>query len=186
MMKGCDIVAVCVSFLTSFAISSGSLTWPELADVLAIRIKVANLVLFAGYLALCTAVFSACGFYRSHRLSHWTQRLAEVLLAVTLITAAFMVIKELFAISFALKEFLLLFWLLTFCTVLLSHELALRLLHLARIRGRNMRNVIIIGEGPDLTALADRVRQEAGLGYHVLRIIDAREIGEDGRVAGSI
>jgi FlaA1/EpsC-like NDP-sugar epimerase len=186
MARVFDLAAVCVSFLASFAISSGSSTWPDLASLLIIRIKVANLLLFAGYLALCYVVFAACGFYRSHRLSHWKERLYEVLLAVTLIVVTFLVLKQLFLISFAIKEFLSLFWLLTFCTLLLSHELALGLLRLFRLRGRNLRNVVLVGEGPAVAALADRIRQEASLGYRVLGIIDAREIGGDGRVVGDL
>ena len=45
------------------------------------------------------------------------------------------------------ERFRLLFWLLAFCTIIVVHELLLGLLHLARRRGRNLRNLIIIGEG---------------------------------------
>jgi FlaA1/EpsC-like NDP-sugar epimerase len=186
MARVVDLAAVSVSFFVSFAISSGTSTWPDLADVLVMRIKVVNLVLFVGYLALCSAIFSACGLYRSHRLSHWRRRVYEIALAVSLITVAFLVLKQLFHISFAIKAFFPLFWGFTLCTLLLSHELAMRLVHLARLRGRNTRNVVLVGEGPEMLALANRVRQETSLGYRILHIIDAREIEEDGRVPGDI
>jgi FlaA1/EpsC-like NDP-sugar epimerase len=179
-----DLLLVCGSFLASLAMSSGSLTWPGLAEVLVIRIKVANLVLFVGYLVLCSAVLSACGLYRSHRLSHAKQRLYEIFLAVTFITGAFLVLKPAFSLDFATNKFLVLFWGLTFCGLALSHEAALGLLYLARLRGRNLRNVIIVGEGLDATALAARIGQEVSLGYRVLRILDVKEITEDGYIAG--
>jgi FlaA1/EpsC-like NDP-sugar epimerase len=185
-VKVFDLTALCVIFFVSFAISSGSFTWPDLAEVLVIRIKVANLVLFAGYVALCFAVFSACGLYRSHRLSSWKQRFSEIVLATTLVAVAFLVTQQLFDISFATRTFLPLFWVLTLGALLLSHEGMLRLLQRVRLHGRNLRNVIIIGEEPDIMVLASRLRQEAGLGYRVLRIIDANGIGEDGRVASSL
>jgi FlaA1/EpsC-like NDP-sugar epimerase len=131
---------------------------------------------------LCSAIFSACGLYRSHRLSHWRQRLYEIVLAVSLIATVFLVLKHLFDISFAIATFLPLFWGLTLCALLLSHELALRLLQVVRVRGRNLRNVVIVGEGPDVMVLANRLRQEVTLGYQILRIIDAREIEDHGRV----
>ncbi len=179
-----DLAAVCAVFLITLAISSGSFTWPGLAEVLIIRIKVANLLLFMGYIVLCSGIFSACGFYRSHRLSHWNQRLSEVLFAVTVITGALLVLRWILSLVFATHEFLLVFWLLSFCTLVLPREIARRLMHLARLRGRNLRNIIIVGEGPDATVLADRVRQEASLGYRILRIVDARELTANGRVAG--
>lgn len=184
LTRVCDLVLVCGSFLTSLAVSSGSLTWPGLAEVLVIRIKVANLILFMGYLVLCSAVLSGCGLYRSHRLSHAKQRLYEICLAVTLIAGALLALKGVFLLSFATREFFLWFWTMTFAALVLSHETALGLLHLARLRGRNLRNVIIVGEGPDALALADRVHQDASLGYRVLRIIDARGTTEDGYIAG--
>ncbi|HXH09744.1 MAG TPA: hypothetical protein VNP04_08300 [Alphaproteobacteria bacterium] len=186
LARGADLAAVSVSFVVSFAVSSGSSTWPDLADLLVMRIKVVNLGIFVGYLALCAVIFSACGLYRSHRLSHWGQRLYEIVLAVSLVTVTFLVLKELFYISFAIWEFVLLFWGFTSCALLLSHELALRLLQVARVRGRNLRNVVIVGEGPEMGVLAERVRQDASLGYRVVRIIDAREIGEDDRITGDI
>jgi FlaA1/EpsC-like NDP-sugar epimerase len=181
-----DLAAVCMVFLASLAISSGSLSWPGLAEVLVIRIKVANLFLFGGYLILCSAVFSLCGFYRSHRLSHWSQRLSEILFAMTFVTGVFLPLRGTLTLAFATNEFLLVFWLLTFSTLVLSRGIARRLLQLARLRGRNLRNVVIIGEGPYATALADRIRQEANLGYRILRVIDAGELTANGRSAGDI
>src|SRR5512140_1638723 len=70
----------------SLAISSASFALPSLAYLLVIRIKLVNLFLLFGYLSLCSAVLSAAGFYRSHRLSTFQQRLHEVLLAASLLT----------------------------------------------------------------------------------------------------
>ena len=185
MAKLGDLVTLCISFLTSLAISSDSLTWPDLAYVLAIRIKLANVFIFAGYIALCSIIFSACGLYRSHRLSHWKQRLNEISVAATLVTGVFLLYKQLFLISFAKNTFVLLFWLLTLSTLFLCREIALQLLHFARIRGRNLRNVIIIGEEPAATTLADRVRQEVSLGYRILRRIDVREVADNDGIRGA-
>jgi FlaA1/EpsC-like NDP-sugar epimerase len=177
-----DLAAVCVVFLASMAMSSGSLTWPGFEQVLVMRIKVANFLLFTGYIAFCSAIFSACGFYRSHRLSHWHQRLSEILLAVTAITGVLLLLRWTLALAFATNEFLIVYWLSTFGTLMLTHEIARRLVYLARLRGRNLRHVIIVGERPDATALAERVRQEASLGYRILRIIDTGELTENGRL----
>jgi FlaA1/EpsC-like NDP-sugar epimerase len=181
-----DLAAVCIMFLVAMATSSASLTWPGLAEVLVIRIKVANLFLFGCYLILCSGIFSISGFYRSHRLSHWNQRLSEILFAVTFVTGVLLLLRWTLDLAFATYEFLLLFWLLTFSTLVLSRGIASQLLRLARLRGRNLRNVVIVGEGLYATALADRIRQEGSLGYRILRIIDAGELTANGRSAGEI
>jgi FlaA1/EpsC-like NDP-sugar epimerase len=181
-----DLAVVCMTFLAALAVSSSSLTWPSLAQVLVIRIKVANLFLFGGYLGLCSAVFLACGFYRSHRLPRWPGRLAEIFAGVTVITSVLWLLRWPLALEFATRSFLCMFWLLTFCTLIVVHEIGRGLSQLARRRGRDLRNVIIIGEGAEALALASRIRQESSLGYRVLRVFDAGEMTENGRTIGDV
>ena len=181
-----DLAIVCVAFLAAFTMSSGSLTWPTVAQVLVIRIKVANLILFVSYLILCSVVFLACGLYRPHRLSSWPQRLFDIFLAVTLLTGVFWLLRWPLALEFATNTFLPLFWLLMLGALMLSHEMARCLLHLARIRGRNLHNVIIVGEGSDAAALANRISQEGSVGYRVIQVIDAEELTENGRHVGDL
>jgi FlaA1/EpsC-like NDP-sugar epimerase len=183
LIRDLDLAAVCITFLAALALSSGSLTWPSFVAVLAIRIKVANLLLFMGYIALCSAVFSACGLYRSHRLSSGRRRLYEMFCVAMWLTGVLLVLKWAFNLTFVTSAFLLWFWLLTWCTLWLLHELALQLLQLARVRGRNLRNVVIVGEGTEITDLANRIRQEASLGYCVLRTIDAGELVRNEQIA---
>lgn len=181
-----DLAVVGMTFLTALAVSSSSLTWPSLAQVLLIRIKVANLFLFVGYLGLCSAVFSACGFYQSHHLSRWPGRLAEIFAGVTVITGVLWLLRWPLALEFATPSFLGMFWLLTICTLTVAHEVVRGLSQLARRRGRDLRNVIIIGEGAEALALASRIRQEPSLGYRVLRVFDAGEMTENGRTIGDV
>jgi FlaA1/EpsC-like NDP-sugar epimerase len=179
--KAFDLIIICVTFVTSFAISSDSLTWSDFRNILVMRVKLANFFLFGMYLGLCSLIFSACGLYRSHRLSQWKRRLSEIFFATTLATVLFLILSQLFLIGFVMHTFLPLFWLLTICSLWLSHELTCRLLQLARRWGRNLRNVVIVGEGTDAVLLANRIRHEVSLGYRVVRIIDAKENGGDDR-----
>ena len=184
MVRLFDLAAIGVIFIASIAISSASLTWPSLTEVLVMRIKLANLLLFVGYLALSSAVLLACGLYRAQHLSRWPQSLYEVFLAVTLLTGVPWLLRRPLALEFATDAFLLLFWLLMLCALLLSHEIARWLLPLARLHGRNLRNVVVVSDGTDALALTNRIRQEVGFGYRILRIINAGEVTEDGGPAG--
>ena len=128
-------------------------------------------MIFAVYIALCSAIFSGCGLYRSHRLTRVSRRAREVLLAVTLITVIFLLVRGPLDLSFATNTFLLMFWLLAFGFLMLFHEAALRMLHYARLRGRNLRHVVIVGELREATALRERFQKDSNFGYHVLEII---------------
>ena len=166
-----DLAIVSFLFLVVLAINTGAATWPNVANVFAMRITVGNAVIFVVYLALCSAIFSGCGLYRSHRLTRVSRRAREVLLAVTLITVIFLLVRGPLDLSFATNTFLLMFWLLAFGFLMLFHEAALRMLHYARLRGRNLRHVVIVGELQEATALAERFEKESNFGYRVLDII---------------
>jgi FlaA1/EpsC-like NDP-sugar epimerase len=176
IMRLSDLALLCTAFLIALAIGSGSFDWTSFSEILFIRVALPNLLLFMGYLALCSAVFSAYGFYSSHRLSHWNRRLREILLAVTVITGILLSVRRLLHFAFATDVFLFLFWSVNVCGLFALRETTYFALHVVRLRGRNLRNIVVIGEEPNATALAQRVRQEVGLGYQVLRIIDAREM----------
>ena len=140
------------------------------------RIKLFNLLFFVGYIALCTATFSSCGFYLSHRLSNRRRQLREILLAVSFITGVLFVARYPLDFDFASDQFLAVFWLLTFTVLTPSRIIAKRLLHYARLRGRNLRSIVIVGEGPDAWKLAERIENETILGYRVVQVIDAKEV----------
>jgi FlaA1/EpsC-like NDP-sugar epimerase len=169
-----DLAAVSLTFLAAFAIASGSFTWPSFAEVLLLRIKVVNMLIFGGYLALCSLIFSSCGFYLSHRMSRWGRRVRETLLATTLITGVFLVLP--LRMQFATKSFFVAFWLLTFTVLMLVRIVGQHLLYYARSHGRNHRSIVIVGEGLEAKALADRIEKEPTLGYRVVGIIDAKEV----------
>jgi FlaA1/EpsC-like NDP-sugar epimerase len=175
MMKLLDLAALCVVFLAAMAISSGSYSWPKIRSQLIIRIALANLLLFMGYLVVCRATFSICGFYQSYRLSQWRGRLSQVFIAATVITGVLVMMKRVWHFWFATDVFLVLFWFLSLATLFLFRESVRALLLLARLHGRNLRHVVIIGDGADATVLAKRIREEAGLGYHVVKVIDIAE-----------
>jgi FlaA1/EpsC-like NDP-sugar epimerase len=168
-----DLVAICLAFLAAFAIASGSFTWPSFAEVLLLRIKLINILLFGSYLTLCSLIFSSCGFYLSHRMSRRSRRIRETLLATTLITGVLLVLP--FRMQFATESFFISFWFLTFTVLILTRLIGQHLLYYARSHGRNLRNIVIVGEGLDATALADRIENESTLGYRVVRVINAEE-----------
>ena len=77
--------------------------------------------------------------------------------------------------EFATKYFYLFFWLLTVGLLSVSRLMGQYMSHLVRSRGRNLRNIIVVGEGKDATALAERIEKETTLGYRVVRVINAKE-----------
>jgi FlaA1/EpsC-like NDP-sugar epimerase len=169
-----DLAIVTLTFVGAFAIASGTFSWPSFTEVLLVRIKLVNMLIFAGYLAFCSLVFSFCGFYLSHRMSRLGRRVRETLLATTLITGVLLLLP--LRMAFATKFFFVMFWLLTFSLLVLPRLFGQHLLYFARSHGRNVRSIVIVGVGSEASALADRIEKEPTLGYRVVRVIDAKEV----------
>jgi exopolysaccharide biosynthesis polyprenyl glycosylphosphotransferase len=75
--------------------------------------------------------------------------------------------------QFATASFYAAFWILTFTVLFLARLLGQRVLVYLRSRGRNQRNIVVVGEGLDVAQLGDRIEQDPALGYQLVRIIDA-------------
>jgi FlaA1/EpsC-like NDP-sugar epimerase len=170
-----DLLTIGSSFLAALAIASESHTVLSFTEVLAIRIQVFNLIFFVAFVLVCAATFASCGFYVSHRLSHWRRRVREIFIAVSFITGLLLMLRTPLDFDFASNRFLTVFWLLNFGFLLGIRMIGQQLLYLVRLRGRNLRRIVVIGEGLEAEALANRVEKEPALGYRVVRVIDARE-----------
>jgi FlaA1/EpsC-like NDP-sugar epimerase len=181
-----DTLALGLAILISLAISSRTFEWPSFAYLLVIRIKLVNLFFLLGFIAFAQAVFTGCGFYRSHRFSSFGRRLTEVALAAWILTSALFLLRWPLDISFATDEFLLILAPVLFLILAITREIGQWVLYLARSRGRNLRNVVVVGEGREARAMAERMRREAGLGYRVVHVIDVKEVERNDRVTRAI
>src|ERR1051326_86492 len=149
LLKLLDLCALSGAFVVALAICSGSLSWRRLNEVFIIRVAVSNALIFAGYLLVCSFIFSACRLYESHRLSNWSNRLREVASAALLCAGTLVAMRRIFDLSFATDSFLLLFACLSGCSLFVIREWLRLVLHLVRLRGRNLRNVVVIAEEPE-------------------------------------
>jgi FlaA1/EpsC-like NDP-sugar epimerase len=186
MLRTFDTLALGLAILIALAISSRTFEWPSFAYLLVIRIKIVNLLFLLGYLAFAQAVFTGCGFYRSHRFSSFGRRLTEVALAAWILTSSLFLLRWPLEISFATDEFLLMVAPILFLILAATREIGHWALYVARSRGKNLRNVVVVGEGREALALADRMQREAGLGYRVVRVIDVKEVQRHDRVTGAL
>jgi FlaA1/EpsC-like NDP-sugar epimerase len=66
------------------------------------------------------------------------------------------------------------FWVSLIVILLCAHELVQQLLHRARSCGKNLRNIVIVGEWREANDLAQRLENDPNFGYRVLDIIAPR------------
>ena len=138
------------------------------------RVKVQNFVLFAGLVILWHLIFQLLALYRSRRLSSRTRESADIVAATSLAALATLLAAWLFHIRMVTPLFLLAFWLES-TVAIVSARLVLRLgLVVLRKRGRNLRNVIVVGTNNRALAFANRLSTHPELGYHIAGFVDQK------------
>jgi len=160
---------------TSIILVAMMLSTPKgmtLADFLAIRIKLGNVLLFALLLALWHNVFVSCGLYVSKRLTTQWAQILEVCKATTLSAGLLYLTARIFHLGIVTPSFVVAFWL--FCTFLMvaGRVTARSVLMVLRSRGGNRRFVLIVGTNDRAIEFARQISGHAELGYKIVGFVD--------------
>jgi exopolysaccharide biosynthesis polyprenyl glycosylphosphotransferase len=172
LFKFFDLALLVGSFVVAALASLRTLGVVSLAEFLAMRISVRNFVLFAGLLLLWHSVFSFLGLYESKRLSHQRTEVFDVLRATSLATVALLLVGSLFSLSFIHPLFVVVFWLASTSTSVLSRRITRFLLEQIRLRGRNLRQIVIVGTNSRAIQFAQMLEAHPALGCRILGFVD--------------
>jgi exopolysaccharide biosynthesis polyprenyl glycosylphosphotransferase len=146
------------------------------------RIKLSNILIICFIFLAWQIVFSALGIHRSRRLENRNQELIDILKLTTISTIILLGFSVLFNIWLINPLFLMNFWAGSSLLLILS-RIALRLLlKITRLRGRNLRHMVIIGTGKRAQKFARLIHQKPELGYNILGFVDDQWGGIDSRI----
>ena len=178
-LKLFDLGLVMVSFgLATFLLVHSDKT-ASLRDFLAMRVKLSNCVIFAIALLLCHGMFSLCGLYQSRRLSTRRAETKDILKATTLATACMAMIGTIFLIIMITPRFLLLFWIISSVSVVVSRFLLQYWLGQIRRHGRNLRYLLVLGTNSRAIEFVRKIESAPERGYELLGFVDEPWAGSD-------
>jgi exopolysaccharide biosynthesis polyprenyl glycosylphosphotransferase len=141
-------------------------------DFMSLRVKLVNVMGFVGMLIIWQFLFHNLRLYQSRRMESGFQESKDILKATTLGTAAFMLLGRLFDTSIFASYSAIVFW-FTSSALTLGFRAILRFaLREIRLKGRNLRNVIIVGSNPKAYEYGDKLESNKELGYRVVGYID--------------
>lgn len=144
----------------------------SLANFLEVRIKLINFVIFGLILVAWHGIFSLCGLYESQRMSTRRSMFGHALKATTLAALACGLAGMVWQIRMITPTFLILFWICASVLVGGMRILIQSCLEFARIRGRNLRYVLILGTNRRALEFARRLEAMPELGYRILGFVD--------------
>jgi exopolysaccharide biosynthesis polyprenyl glycosylphosphotransferase len=142
------------------------------AEFLAVRVKVSNALLFLGFVLAWHLIFRLRGLYRSRRIglvvSEWWD-VAKAVALGTLLVSGLALLLHLEAVD---RTFLGAFFSVSLVGTILTRSLLRLFLGEVRRRGRNLRNLVIVGCGPRGARLGAEIWKRPELGYLLMGYID--------------
>ena len=183
IFKFFDLVVMAFSFgLASFAVYLDHQNI-SLQAFLVVRVEIQNFIVFLAILFCWHYVFSFFGLYNSKRLpTPKSKESFDVLKATSVATCIISIMAFLLNIEVINLTFIAVFW-TTNCAVLILSRLLLRFsLKQLRLRGRNLRDTLIVGTNQRAIKIAKELEEKKELGYHILGFVDEQWIGTSGSI----
>jgi exopolysaccharide biosynthesis polyprenyl glycosylphosphotransferase len=144
----------------------------NIAEFFSMRVKIQNFAIFSLFILSWHMIFSLSGLYDSRRLSDRCDEVIDVIRATSLGTFVILVGATAFRLRMATPLFLFLFWLVSTCMTV-SSRLTLRLiLGIVRKRGRNLRDMVIVGTNGRALEFAHRLVSRPEIGYRITGFVD--------------
>ncbi len=144
----------------------------SVTSFLSMRIRVNDFLIFLGLLTVWHVTFSSFGLYLSHRLDRQREEMTSVVKATSLATAIMLVAALLFHITMVTPVFLTVFWAVSTTLVVLSRLTLRSVLRQVRVRGRNLRHLLIVGTNARALEFARKAESTPELGYRVVGFAD--------------
>jgi len=163
-----DLMIMSVALVVAYWITS-SVT---LVEVISQRATIDNLPLLMVLWIAWHLVFYRLGLYGSRRLVSRQREAFDILWATTLGSLLISSAAAIMKIHLQHPEFLITFWTLSTLMTIIG-RLSLRFgLEVARVRGRNLRSVLVVGTNPRALHFADVMQRSPEVGYQLLGFVD--------------
>jgi len=174
LLKLTDLAVVCASLVAAVALTSGRIGVDTSYGVLEMRVSVLNMLVMGAYLLTWHFVLRLRGLYNSYRLSPASREFRDLGMAVVLATAPLVVFSLPLGFEYVDAPFLIVFPTLAFLSLGAERRLLRAVARRVRTFGRNLRDVIIIGDGGPALDAAARLAQRDSLGYRVIDVLNVQ------------
>jgi len=138
------------------------------------RVKIQNFAIFALLILVWHAVFCMSGLYNSRRLCKLRHEMIDTVRATSSGTLVVFAGALVFNISLATTRliFLPIFWLVVTLATVFSRLLLYFTLGFIRKRGRNLRNIVIVGTNIRALDFAHKITAHSQIGFRVSGFVD--------------
>ncbi|MBX3025246.1 exopolysaccharide biosynthesis polyprenyl glycosylphosphotransferase [bacterium] len=169
-----DLLLVLCAIAAALALSAGL----PLPGLLERSLSLAEVLLLALYLFYWHLALASIGLYGSYRLATASRELRDVAFAAALAAAPVPLLGALLGYQRLGGALAVTLWALSVLLLAAGRRLLRAVGALARRAGRNLRDVIVAGEGEAARRAADDLGARGTLGYRIVEVIDAAGSGD--------
>lgn len=166
-----SLMVLCYGLATALVVSEGQ-GGVSFSAFLSVRVKLVNFVVFGIELLVWHLIFSICGFYQSKRLSTQGSLVIDAVKATTLASVGLLLMAKIFVVTMVTPRFVLIFWLLSSSLIVIARVTLRYLLGRIRVRGHDLRHVLILGTNSRAIEFARRIEEKHELGYRMVGFVD--------------
>ncbi len=141
-------------------------------EFFSMRVKIQNFAIFSVFVLIWYVIFHLMGLYASRRLSGRGSEVLDVIKATSLGTVVILAGTAVFHIRMVTPLFPVVFWLAVTLTTVGSRLVLRTVLALMRKRGRNLREMVIVGTNCRALEFAGRLASRPELGYRITGFVD--------------
>ena len=174
LIKLTDLMVVTACLVGAVALTAGKPGVDTTVSVLQMRITILNMLFVGAYLVLWHFVLRMHGLYNSYRLSPASREIKDLGSAVAIATVPIIPLSLPLGFEYVNAAFLVAFPILAFIGLAIERRLLRAVARQVRSFGRNLRDVIIVGDGGPALDGAARLAQRDGLGYRVVEVLNVR------------
>jgi exopolysaccharide biosynthesis polyprenyl glycosylphosphotransferase len=174
LLKLTDLAVVTACLVGAVALTAVHSNTETRISVLQMRITVLNMLFVGAYLVYWHFVLRMRGLYNSYRLSPASREVRDLGTAVALATGPLIPLSLPLSFEYVNPAFLAVFPALAFLGLGIERRALRAVARRVRSLGRNLRDVIIVGDGGPALDGAARLAQRDGLGYRVIEVLNVR------------
>lgn len=167
-----DLVVMALSFVLATSIASYERNTVTIVQLLSTPLTVQTFLLFLTFLFAWYSIFSFCHLYNSRPVSSPPTDIVSVTRATTLGTLVLSVAAILLRVEIITPVSLVAFWTITTFTTAATRLLLKFLIIRHRMRGRNLRHVVLVGTNRRAVQFAQHIQAQPELGYRIVGFVD--------------
>jgi exopolysaccharide biosynthesis polyprenyl glycosylphosphotransferase len=179
LLKLFDITVTGVALVLAILIANLNFSYSEFTRLLSMRFSIQNIIALLVFGLSAHFIYKQMGFYDSRRLSHVAAEIWDIVKGVAVVSMALFFMQIIYPMRIINMSALQFFWLICTC-VFIGDRMIFRLFLIwSRQKGRNLRNVVIVGSNARAMKYAHKFATHLSYGYHVLGFVDNDFFGKD-------